>query len=301
MKTELLEDKILKLDKFFRDVSADGMPGRYGAVWPVIIRRLFYNQVEAYEYEYPYPFFDNLERICGVSIPYDLKSERRLYIKMIVDKHMSGEIDIFLYHFGMYLLYSNENRRYRQEEELSEKSIGKKRAQFIKTLPVSCFMNTDDFISAIWSYQIKKWDTELSEYRYNPSMSNVRILFSSDQFSNWTGRHYDSVDWIEPISGANDLKCKTWTQEKDPMTQEPIPEGWVEGPIILDEVNYNNNRRHYVQGVAVHASSRIQVKFGSGWITGRYEWDFDSKSLIRIHRDNEVLYIKEGHRVRVRS
>ncbi|HVJ48888.1 hypothetical protein [Desulfitobacterium sp.] len=42
MKTELIEDKILKLDKFFRDVNANSMPGHSGAVWPVIIRLTFY-------------------------------------------------------------------------------------------------------------------------------------------------------------------------------------------------------------------------------------------------------------------
>lgn len=297
LKAELIEDKILRFDKFLRDITEEGMPHRYGTVWPVIIRK---DREGKYEYEYPYPFFDNLKMQSKIMISYDEKIERRLFSKMVIDKHMEGAIDLCLYHFGMYVIYGQYRHISKMAEELTEKTIGKRRFAFIQALPKVRYSAAEDFIAQVWTYMIEKRDDMMDEYCKNPSMPNLRMLFEAEYFSTWTGTHYTEADWVEPIPGDLHMRCKTWTKEKDPMVKEPLPEGWTEGPIILDEVNYKDNRRHYVGRVALHAGSAIQVKFGKGWIEGRYEWDFEKDSPIRVHSGDEVIYIREGHIVRVR-
>ena len=297
-----IKDVVTRLEKLFIDINTQGMEGRSGTVWPVITKRNFHRQTTSYEYKYPKDFFTNLQLQQRILIPYELikgKSNRLTFVKLIIDKHMSGEIDVFMYHFGMFLVYNGYHHR--EKEDFSETSIGKKRAQFVQMLPTSCFMSTDDFISAIWSQQIEYRDSDTQEYQRNPLLKNVRILFTNEQFASWTGRSYPSdVTWVEPISYKLDLECRKWSEEKDPMAPNEIPEGWVQGSIILGHEG-SNGLRHYVDGVPVHAGSGIQVKFGNGWIAGRYEWSFNSKSLIQIYCNDDVIYISEGHQVRVRS
>ena len=91
--------------------------------------------------------------------------------------------------------------------------------------------------------------------------------------------------------GRFGLDCHKWLKEKDPMAPQDIPEGWVEGHIVLE--NTENGYRHYVRGVPIHAGSAIHVKLGDGWIAGRYEWSFDSKSSIRIHSGDDVIYVNQ--------
>ncbi|WP_143187532.1 MULTISPECIES: hypothetical protein [Desulfosporosinus] len=43
-------------------------------------------------------------------------------------------------------------------------------------------------------------------------------------------------------------------KEKDPMAAQEIPEGWVEGHIILE--NTENGYRHYVCGVPIPCRKR---------------------------------------------
>lgn len=298
-------DKLTLLENLFTKLNTEGMNGKAGAVWPVIIRQYhsFHKNIVRYEYEYPQSFFNNLQRELQFYLPYDhLKknSERLPLTKLVIDKHMCGEIDIFMYHFGMFLIYFNYvNRLYR--EDLTEKLIGKKRAQFVQTLPSSSLKTTDDFISAIWAYQIERYDTDTREYERHPFMQNVRILFSNEQYASLTGRQYSGdVTWVEPISGKLDLECLKYSEEKDPMAPNEIPEGWVQGQIILGHEGYSG-LRHFVNGIPVHAGSGIQVKFGNGWIPGRYEWSFEGKSPIQIHCNDDVFYITEGHQVRVRG
>lgn len=299
MDSNTIQDQLDTLDNLLKDLNQIGMPGHSGLVWPVIIRRNSFGAPK-YEYEYPYAFFDNLKYSNKIYFNYEHKKDRLPFVKLIIDKLIKSEIDIHLYHFGMYIIY-NIDATSKFERDLSDNSIGKKRVEFVKTLPVAHFLNTDDFISAIWADQIKRWYTDLGEHRINPSMNKVRILFSSEQFGDWAGTYYANADWVEPISAASDLKCKTWTQEKDPMNQDnTLPEGWIEGQIILGHEG-PGNYRHFVAGEPVHAGSAIQVKFGKGWIKGRYEWSFDPESLIQIHSCDEVFYINEGHSVRIRK
>lgn len=299
MTTELLENMIIKLDKFLRELNGEGCYGRFFSTWPVIVKGGLFNS-KIFEYCYPYPFFDNLEKEVGIRISYDSKSERRLFIKMAIDKLMNREIDIFSYHFCMYLLYRTE-LKFKQKEELTEETIGKKRFSFIQGLPEATFKNTEAFITEIWSDQIKKWDTEHNEYRYNPSMENVRILFTPAFFGDFTGHYYDEAafDWVEPISGAVGLKCKTYTQETDPMITAARPEGWVQGKI--DGYDNGGGYRHSVAGVPVHCGSAIKIKFGKGWIDGRYECDLVGRGSIQVWSGHDVFFINEGHEVRIRG
>ena len=105
---------------------------------------------------------------------------------------------------------------------------------------------------------------------------------------------------MEPISYKLNLECRKWSEERDPMAPIKTPEGWVQGSITLSHEGLNG-LRHYVKGVPVHAGSAMQVKFGNGWISGRYEWIFDGKSKIQIHCNDDLVYISEGHQVRVRG
>jgi len=293
-----INDKVTQLEKIFIELNNPGMAGRIE--WPVIVRRYFNRQTMIYKYEYPKAFFTNLQLQYRILIHYEeikSKSNRLAILKRIIDKHMTGEIDIFMYHFGMYLIFGDYGYK---KDDFSEESIGKKRAQFVMKLPTSCFMSTDDFISAIWSYLIEYRETDDYEYQRNPYMKNVRILFTNEQFAAWTGRGYsEDVTWVEPISYKSNLECRKWSEENDPMAPIKIPEGWVQGAIV--QGRESSGLRHYVNGVPVHAGSAMQVKFGNGWIRGRYEWSFDGKSKIQIHCNDDVFYISEGHQVRVRG
>lgn len=295
-----LEDNIIKVDKFLRQLNGEGANNDLFSNWPVIIRGYGFNNSKTYEYVYPYPFFDNLADKISVYISFNSKSERRLFNKMIINRLMNDEIDIFTYHFGMYLLYGKD-LFFLQKEDLSEQAIGKRRFEFIQSLPKSSFCNTEDFISEVWRQQIRKREIGSDEYSYNPSMENIRILFKPGQFDCFTGKLYDSneISWVEPLSGERDLKCNTYTEETDPIKTSSLPEGWVQGKIYWGSDGGGN--RHFVKDTPIHCGTEIMVKFGKGWVVGRYECDLINKGDIQIWAGNDVFFINEGHEVRVRK
>ncbi|TVX85601.1 hypothetical protein FPZ44_24920 [Paenibacillus agilis] len=85
------------------------------------------------------------------------------------------------------------------------------------------------------------------------------------------------------------------------MTPEPTKEGMIEGYITLGHEG-GGSLRHFVSGEKVHAGSYIEVKFGDGWIKGRYEWSFCQGDPIQIRSGrNESFYINEGSLVRIRN
>ena len=300
-----VNDIVTQLEKMFVELNTKGMEGKSGIVWPVIIKKSRFGvSCEYYEYEYPEAFFTNVQLQQKIIIPYGItksKLNRLALVKLIIDKHMNGEINVFLYHLGMFLIHRDYLSCSLWAKDFSEESIGKKRSQFVQALPISRFMSTDDFITATWSHQVEYQETDYEELRRNPFLRNVRVLFANEQFASCTGIHYpDDVTWVEPISGKLDLECCIWSEEKDPMAPNEIPEGWAQGAIILQNEG-TNGLRHYVNGVPVHAGSAIQVKFGNGWISGRYEWRFDGISKIQVHCNDDVFFINEGHQVRVRN
>lgn len=291
-----IEDKLKKLESFILKLNSYGMEGRAGTCWPVIIKRYTYEKVE-YVCEYPESYFFNLQFEYELYIFSEKKSDRLAVVKFLLDKLMGNEIDIHLYHFGTYLLYSDYYSSQRSDD-YNAASIGKKRATYAATLPKSRFLNNDDYITASYSNLMRKKYTDISEYRSNPVLSNVRMLFTPDQIGAYGWPTYSNADWVEPISGKLDLECNRWVGEKDPMAPQTKKEGIIEGLILIG--TDGNGNRHFVDGEALNAGSYIEVKFGDGWIAGRYEWNFDKNSLIQIHSRNEVLYIKEGHEVRIR-
>lgn len=90
-----LKSKLAQLENLFTELNTNSMEGRSGAVWPVIIRQHhdYREKTTSYEYEYPYPFFDNLQRQKRLFVPYlKKKSERLIFSKLVIDKHMAREI-----------------------------------------------------------------------------------------------------------------------------------------------------------------------------------------------------------------
>ncbi|WP_197187641.1 hypothetical protein [Brevibacillus agri] len=291
-----MAESINKLESVIAELSARGLQGRAGMVWPVIVK--------AYSYDshgrmvYPRSFFFNLKVDKELHFHFKKKSDRLAIHKALIDKIMNGSINIHMYHFGMFCIYSDDQWLY--NEDFTEKVIGNRRYQYVNTLPKAEFVSNDDFFSDIYSTLIERRSTHIGEYQRNPSLSQVRMLFTADQFAAWTGRHYSNADWVEPIPGAMDLQCKKWIGEHDPMAPIKIADGWVEGPIILGHEGAENGLRHFVRGVPLHAGRAIHVKFGGGWIEGRYEWSFVHESPIQIHAGEEVIHIREGHIVRIR-
>ncbi|MCY9763169.1 hypothetical protein M5X06_22395 [Paenibacillus alvei] len=271
-----------------------------GEVWPVIIRRWGGGSPsEKMIYEYPYTYFFNLKNNNRLYVYAETKTERIKVLKMLIDKLMAGEINIHLYHLGIFILYPYLNTFYQDQ---SEAILGKKRLIYIASLPRMELKSNDDFLSSVWSDLIDRHYPEVGEEVVRvPLLSEIRMLFTSDRFGNYTGTHFYDADWVEPIYG-NRLDVKRWVKEKDPMTPEPKKEGMLEGHITLGHEGGGNGLRHFVSGKAIRSGSYIEVKFGDGWISGRYEWSFQQGDLIQIHSSrDEFFYIREGSLVRVRK
>ena len=306
-KIHSVEERIGKIIDFLKSTEKYGMKAEYSSEWPVKIRLIKnwqrlrqlknypYTPDEIYEYTYPYAFFDNIQRMCPARILYDKKSERKMLLKALIDNHMSGDIDVFRFHLGLYILRPSLNS-YMRSEEIGENFIGKRRLQFLQTVPLSNLVSTDDFFASIWSNLIRTADCVNEEY--NPYLEEVRILFSPNLFAEFTGRLYEEgADWVEPLSGKADLEVTIWTKVSDPMMAEPLPEGWTQGKIRL--VNEIFGNKHYVNNTPLHPGSAIMVKFDKGWIKGRYECDLINEGPIKVWSHNNYFIINEGHEVRV--
>ncbi|MFM9280953.1 hypothetical protein [Paenibacillus jiagnxiensis] len=301
------EEHLLKLNDFFQQIMNHGMYGYAGTEWPVIVRRWnnSFQESEAdslgssqYEYIYPERFFKNLGRRYDLYLYAEKKADRLTMLKLLVDELMANRIAIHLYHFGLSLLYPF---RTRSQEEDTE-AVGKKRSEFMRTLPRFELNSNDEFISRVWSDLIEQRFPEVGEEIVTvPIFNELRILFTAENFGNQTGTYYYDADWVEPLPGER-LKVKKWVGEKDPMTPQPKKEGMIEGPITLGHEGNANGLRHFVHGVSVHAGSYIEVKFGDGWIKGRYEWGFDQDNPITIHSSRDEWFsISEGHLVRIKG
>ena len=296
-----IEEQLQRFQDFCKQVMDRGMERMAGAQWPVIVRRWGNGGREEreespYVYQYPETYFRNLKSVNRLYLYGKTKADRGKVLKALVDSFMAGEIDVYLYHFGIYMLYS---RPYAREEDIE--AIGKRRAEFMQRLPRFELKSNDEYLSEVWWSLIeRRWPEVGEEIVRVPSFKDVRILFTPDQFGAYTGRHYSDADWLEPVPDIR-LEVKKWVGEKDPMTPEPKKKGMIEGPITLGHQGANN-LRHFVAGEPVHAGSYIEVKFGDGWIPGRYEWSFQQGSPIQVHSSrHECLYIGEGHLVRIRS
>lgn len=277
-------------------VMKHGMQGKAGAVYPVIIRRWGNDDLT---YQYPSTYFINLKTVNRLYLNTETKSERIKFLKILVDKLISGDIDVHLYHLGVYILYPYSGSM-RQEED--KNSLGKKRVNYMTMLPKFELNSNDDFLSSVWCDLIERRYPEVGEEIVRvPKLTEIRMLFSTEQFGSYTGRTYYDADWVEPIYGSR-LEVKKWVGEKDPMTKEPKKEGMLEGYITLGHEGSGSGLRHFVSGKPIHAGSYIEVKFGDGWIPGRYEWNHNQGEPIQIYSGRaECFYIREGSLVRVRK
>lgn len=295
----MMDEYLENLKQFFEQLNSRGMYGKAGATWPVDIRRWegkMRHTETHYQYQYPKEYFRNLRMRYKIWMPTDKKSERVAILKFLLDQHHAGYIDIHLYHFGLFLIHGD----YVREEDFAEAEIGNRRAAFERTLPRAAFKTNDDFFGSLWSDLIAYRDTDIGDYKRYPSFSEMRILFTADHFGHHSGTHFFEADWVEPIPGHDE--CKTWVGEKDPMAPQPKKEDMVEGKIILGHEGSSSGLRHFVQDIPIRAGSYIEVKFGDGWIPGRYEWSFMNGQPIQIHSSrSDWINIREGHLVRVRG
>ncbi|MGM1023187.1 MAG: hypothetical protein ACQEXV_22375 [Bacillota bacterium] len=295
-------EQINKLEELFTHLMERGMDGHAGLVWPVFIRNWGKgNGSSKYMYHYPSSYFYNLKVKYNILTFIETKQDRLAFLKWLTDKLITNAIDIHLYHFAQYLLYARSND-YQMKQDIE--AMGKRRAAYMEKLPRFELESTDDFISSVWSELIERLDSRHwnTHSIYNPSMSEVRILFTPKRFGDYTGTYYNDADWIEPESGARDLKVKKWTREKDPMNPEAAQVGMIEGQIIQGHEGASNRLRHFVNGKPVNAGSYIEVKFGDGWIPGRYEWNFEKNGEIQIYSTrSDWFVIHEGSLVRIRA
>lgn len=265
--------------------------------WPVIMKR--YSWSPQGWFVYPRSLFRNLQMSADGYVWSNKKSDRIALHTKLIDLLMNHEINTHLYHFGVFCIYLDLGQNYKSE--FTEKAIGKRRSQYIDALPKAELISEDDFLTHVWSALIEERYTHIGEYRRNPSLKNVRVLFAPEQLESVTGRLFYDCDWVEPIPGKLDLESNKWAGEHDPMAPMKIPEGWIEGPIVLGHEGAGNGLRHFVQGEKLHAGRAIQVKFGGGWIAGRYEWSFEQGSPIQIHAGSDTINIREGHIVRIKG
>ena len=243
---------------------------------------------------YPLAALENVKRKYRAYFFSANKGERNQQLKTILDLHMAQEIDTSVCHWGIFVIYGSN---YGDYDDFSEERMGKRRYQHYVALPPFNVLSNDEYIAYVWSSLIL--DNEHTDsWRQNPSFDKVRLLFEAKLFADYAGTHYD-VDWVEPVSRGRDMECRTWTKEKDPMNPETSDEAYNVGPIILG--TDGNGLRHFVNGEPIHAGSYIEVKFGDGWIPGRYEYSFTKDSPIRIYSKQDVIHIRDGHIVRVKS
>lgn len=262
---------------------------------PAIVRKYDWREFEVYIY--PYSLFDDINYQSKTSFYLiNKKGERRELLKELIDLHINGEINIWMLHLGLFMIYKDPYRYY--EDDFNETVLGKRRAQYISQLPRFETISNDEYIIEAWSSLSRQVKSDAWDVTYNPSLKNVRILFESDFFGYHAGIHYTDADWVEPISNARDQECKTWTKEKDPMTTV-VDDNYIYGPIVLG--TDGSGRRHFVQDKPIHAGTGIEIKFGDGWIHGRYEYSFQAGGPISIHMKNDTIFISNGHEVRVKK
>lgn len=261
--------------------------------WPVLITSYKYNVEDNIRYIYPSGFMQNIKGKFKARLYSHKLSERRENLKQVLDLFAANEISLYEYHFCMFNIFGPSIDHY-SLRDITEKTIGKRRYELFQTIPRYEVISNDEFIISSWRTLVDDYD---EDYRRNPSLSQVRMLFNPDLFGDYTGRTYYDVDWVEPISNARDMECKRYTKETDPMLTVK-DDNYIEGPIIIG--TDGGGLRHFVGGHDIRAGSYIEVHFNKGWIPGRYEWGFDKNSPIQVHAGGDVIYINEGHLVRIK-
>src|SRR5690554_1024744 len=109
---EIINEQYDRLNNYFNMVMNRGMSGKAVAVWPIIIRRWGNDRQEVdslYIYEYPETFFRIMRSVNKLDVTASKKSDRLRVLKSLIDKLHANDIDVHLFHFGIYLLYGNSS------------------------------------------------------------------------------------------------------------------------------------------------------------------------------------------------
>lgn len=249
---------------------------------------------EEISFVYPKEIFYNLKFENKVGFFTSNLSERREQLKLLLDAFKEQEIPIFLFHLGIFVIYG-ENPQIYIKDDVKESIVGKRRVELFASIPKFSLISNDEFIGDAWHSLIRYFDN--IDWQRNPSFKDVRLLFNPEFFGNYGTTYYD-VDWVEPIPNAEQNKCYTYTKETDPMN-EVKNDDYIVGPIIVG--TDGGGLRHFVNGRPINAGKGIEIRFGKGWIEGRYEWSFQKDSPIRIYAGGEMIQILEGHIVRIKK
>ncbi|WP_192913073.1 hypothetical protein [Bacillus mesophilum] len=279
-----MEETKLNVSGFLQKVSRYYIPSIY---------RDYGNRTDQ-SYVYPSDTFYNLVNRDQAHYHFASNLEvRRQQLKELLDLHKLGETPIHLIHLGFFYIYGQYFSDYIRDD-IKENLIGKKRVDLYNSIPEFRLIGNDGFIADTW-FALRR-EHEKEDWERNPGFHNVRLLFRPEIFSNY-GTLYDDVDWLEPKSNGPRNECYKYTKETDPMITK-VDDSYIEGTIEVGPDG--GGLRHFINGKPIHAGSLLEIKFGTGWIPGRYEWSFKTGDPIRLHSGNDELLIKEGHLVRVK-
>ncbi|WP_336765713.1 hypothetical protein [Paenibacillus sp. USHLN196] len=288
-----VEDQLNQIKMLFKALVTSGMFQHNSLEWPVRIIRC---SNDDYIYTYPESYFKNLIWSTRVYVNPRTRKDRVTILRWLLDSSAKKEIDVFLLHFGLYLIYGEGFNKLLVEDVVQ---VGIRRGELFFSLPRFTLLSNDDFLSYMWEKLIAHFPSNVtSDYRCNPELSELRMLFKPERFSQFAHVPVSEAEWIEPISGARDLGYRKWVAEKDPMISKANKPDMIEGPIILGHPD-RGSRRHFVCGELVCSGCYIEIKFGGGWIPGRYEY-LSTESQIRIiSTGGDVIFIEEHHMVRI--
>lgn len=224
------------------------------------------------------------------------KKDRSTILRWLLDEIAKKEIDVFLFHFGLFLIYNEGNNMINREDI---EQIGIRRSKLFSSLPRFILMSNDNFLTYMWEELITYLPSDQrADYRCNPKLKEVRMLFKPKRYSQYTGVYISDADWIEPISGPRDHDYHKWLGENDPLIPEDNKPDMIEGLIILGNIG-KGNIRHFVGDKPLYAGCYIEVRFGEGWISGRYEYLSKEPQIRIVSTRGDVIFIEEHHLVRM--
>lgn len=284
--------QINQIDMLFQKLRSSGMYKKSGIEWPV---RVFQALNGKYTFYYPEAYFKNIVWSNRVYVNARTKKDRVSILKWLVDQYAKGLIDVYFFHTGMYLVYNSGSNSLLLEDM---EHIGSRRAEVVRSLPRFLLMNNDEFLVHMWSELGSFFPYSIgTDYHCNPSLTNVRMLFKPEIFNLHSGLDIHAAEWVEPISGARDYQHR-WIS--DPMDIDEQPSGMLEGPITLGYPGQGNTR-HYVDDQSLYFGCYIEIRFGNGWIPGRYEWVSPDPIIRVVSSSGEYVVIEEQHLVRIKK
>lgn len=254
---------------------------------PVVVK---HGLKKNWRYVYSLSAIDNIIHLTDLSINTKRMSDRVNYFKELIDLYIADQLSIVQFHIGLVSIYGD----YVPEREIDVRHVGKKRMLVYERLPEYELTNNDSLLADAWYGLTERGKS--SEWHRNPSLSNIRMLFSPDLYSQFDDT-CDPADWVEPISSELRGKVNTYTKVNIPMRIESH-NGFAVGPLELR--HESEGLKHYVNSEPIHRGSIIQVHFGKGWIWGRYDWPYDKDQPASFYSGHDRLLIEEGQVVRMK-